>query len=149
LDSTSVADPHHFYADVDPDLDSACHFDADADPDPDPTFHFYGFLIRILASKVRLKTLKKCSNKLIFHTLRLVIFKLMRILIRIQLITLLRMGMRIRIQLITLMRILKQIRILPFTSMRIHADPDPQHWLARRFFIQPKEGNHIQGQKKV
>ncbi len=39
---SSVADPHHLYADPDP----ACHFDADPDPafhfdaDPDPTFHF-------------------------------------------------------------------------------------------------------------
>jgi hypothetical protein len=38
----SVADPHHFDADTDP--DPACHFDADPDPtshfdpDPDPNF---------------------------------------------------------------------------------------------------------------
>ncbi len=79
------ADPDpgcHFDADPDPgchfNADPACHFDADpdpgyhfdADPDPDPTFH-----------------LKKCSNKLIFHTgtFRLVICKLMRIWIRIEL----------------------------------------------------------------
>jgi hypothetical protein len=33
--SPSVADPHHF--DADPDPDPAFHFDAN--PDPDPTFH--------------------------------------------------------------------------------------------------------------
>jgi hypothetical protein len=41
----SVANPHHF--DEDPDPDPACHFDADPDPhpachldaDPEPTFH--------------------------------------------------------------------------------------------------------------
>jgi hypothetical protein len=32
--SGSVVDPHHIYADPDP--DPACHFD----PDPEPTFHF-------------------------------------------------------------------------------------------------------------
>ena len=32
----SVADPHHF--DADPDPDPAFHFDADPDPDPDPAF---------------------------------------------------------------------------------------------------------------
>jgi hypothetical protein len=48
-------------------------------------------------------TLQKGSTKLIFHTLWLVIYKLMRI--RIQLITL----MRIRIQLISMLR----IQILP------------------------------------
>ncbi len=53
--------------------------------------------IRILASKYMLKSLKKCSNRLIFHTFRLVIFKLMRI----------------GIQIITL------LRILPFNLMRI------------------------------
>ncbi len=57
-------------------------------------------LIRILASKYRIKTLKKCSNELIKHTFWLVICKLMRI----------------RIQLVTLMR----IQILPFKLMRIH-----------------------------
>ncbi len=42
----SIADPHHFHADPDP--DPACHFDAapdpifhpDVDPDPDHTFQF-------------------------------------------------------------------------------------------------------------
>ncbi len=59
-----------------------------------------------------LKTLKKCSNILVFYTLWLVICKLLRI--WIQLITL----MRIRIQLISFMR----IRILPFNLIwiRIH-----------------------------
>ncbi len=61
-------------------------------------------------------TLNKCSNPLIFHTFWLVTCKLMRILIRIQPITL----MRIRIQLITLIR----IRILPF---QFDPDLDPQH----------------------
>jgi hypothetical protein len=42
---SSIADPHHF--DVDPDPDSAFHFDADPDPtfqsdaDLDPTTHFF------------------------------------------------------------------------------------------------------------
>jgi hypothetical protein len=41
---SSVADPHHF--DADPDPDPTCHFNADPDPafhfnaDPDPTFLF-------------------------------------------------------------------------------------------------------------
>jgi hypothetical protein len=45
-----------------PDPDPACHCDADPDPtfhfdaDPDPSF------------QIGLKTLKKCSNRLIFHT---------------------------------------------------------------------------------
>ncbi len=53
--------------------------------------------IRILASKYMLKPLKKCSNRLIFHTFRLVFYKLMRI----------------WIQIFTLMR------ILPFNLTRI------------------------------
>jgi hypothetical protein len=36
----SVADPHHFDAEADPDLDPVCLFDVD--PNPDPTFHFDG-----------------------------------------------------------------------------------------------------------
>ncbi len=79
----------------------------DADPCLDPSF------------QKRLEILKMCSKRLIFHSFWLVICKLMRIGIRIQLITL----TRIRLQLITFMR----IRILPFNLMRIHADPDPQH----------------------
>jgi hypothetical protein len=69
-------------------------FDLDADPDRDPTFHFTLMQIRIqiLASKYSLKPLKKCSNRLIFHTFWLVM-KLIRI------------GVRFRIQLTTLMRI--------------------------------------------
>ncbi len=69
--------------------------------------------IRIPASKWRLKTLKKYSNMLIFHTFWLVICKLM--------------WFRIRIKLKTLMRI--RIRILPFYLKRIQAvpDPNPQH----------------------
>jgi hypothetical protein len=78
---TSVADP----PDADP--DPACHFDAD----PDPTFDFDADPDPDLASKKRLKTLKKCLNKRIFHTYWLVICKLMRIRIRNQLITLMRM----------------------------------------------------------
>jgi hypothetical protein len=101
----SVADPHHFNADPDPDL--ACHFDASPDlachfdADPDPTFHFAADPDPSVQVKGR--TLEKCSNRLIFHTFWLVICKLMRI--RIQFTTLI----RIRIQFITLMR--TQIRI--------------------------------------
>jgi hypothetical protein len=55
-------------------------FDLDADADPDPTFHpdavgsqtGYSF-------QIRLKALKKCSNRRIFHTFRIVICKLIRI----------------------------------------------------------------------
>jgi hypothetical protein len=60
-DKCSVADPN-----------PACHFDADPDPtfhfraDPDPSF------------QIKAKTLKKCSNRLIFYTFWLVICKLMR-----------------------------------------------------------------------
>ncbi len=63
--------------------------------------------IRILSYKYRLTNLKKCSNRLIFHTFWLFICELTRIWIQILLITL----MQIR------------IRILPFSLMRIH----PQH----------------------
>jgi hypothetical protein len=90
----SVANPHHsddadpvptFHFDVD--QDTACH--VEADPDPGPTFHFDAdqdpsFKIKAQKSKPR----KKCSTRLIFHTLWLVIGKLIRI--RIQLITLIR-----------------------------------------------------------
>jgi hypothetical protein len=74
LKATILEKPSASVADVDP--DPACHFDAD--PDPDPTFHL--MRIRILASKSRLKTLKRFSNRFIFHTFWLAICKLMRIL---------------------------------------------------------------------
>ncbi len=72
---SSVSDPHHLDADPDP----ASHFDAD--PDTDPTFHFDAVpdLCPALAAKLRLKTLKKCSNRLTFCTFRLVICKLIGI----------------------------------------------------------------------
>ncbi len=67
----SVADPHHF--DPDPDPDPACHFD------PDPSF------------QRRAQNLEKVPILYsIFHTFWLVICKLMRIRVRIQLITLMR-----------------------------------------------------------
>jgi hypothetical protein len=50
-----------FNADPDP------TFHPDVDPDPD---------LEILASKEKLKLLKKCSNRLIFHTFWLLICKL-------------------------------------------------------------------------
>jgi hypothetical protein len=55
---SSVADLHHFDADSDP----ACHYDADSDHACQ--FTLMRIRIRILASKERLKTLKKCSNRL-------------------------------------------------------------------------------------
>ncbi len=71
----SVADPDPAYhIDVYPDPVLTFHFDAD--PDPDPSF------------QIKAQTMKKCSNRLVFHTFWLVICKLMRI--RIQLITLMR-----------------------------------------------------------
>jgi hypothetical protein len=57
--ASSVANPHHFNENPDP--DPACHFDPDLDPchfDPDPTFHFDADPDPVLASKQRLKTLK-------------------------------------------------------------------------------------------
>ncbi len=103
----SVADPDPtYYLDADP--DPACHFEAD--PDPDPSFQIKA-----------LKTLKMCSNRLIYQTFWLVIRKLTRIQIRIPLIT----RRRIRIQLINLMRI--RIQILPLNLMQIQADPDQQY----------------------
>jgi hypothetical protein len=98
----SVADPHHIYADPDP--DPACHFDED----PEPTFHFNADPDQEPSIQIKAQTLKKCSIRLIFLTFWLVICQLMRI----------------RIQLITLMWTL----ILPLNLMRIHADPDPQQW---------------------
>ncbi len=56
----NVADPHHF--DADPDPDPACHFDAD----PDPTFHFDADPDPCF--QIKAQNLKKCSNRLIFHT---------------------------------------------------------------------------------
>ncbi len=76
---TPDADPDpacHFDADADP--DPACHFDADADPDP--TFHFDADPYPDPDPSIQIKgpkTLKKCSNKFIFHTFWLVICKLM------------------------------------------------------------------------
>jgi hypothetical protein len=84
-------DPHHLDADPDAHPDSSHHSDADLDPtfhpdaDPDPSF------------QIKIQTLKKCSNRLIFHTFWLVICKLMRIRFRIQLITLMRIWIRMRI----------------------------------------------------
>jgi hypothetical protein len=56
--ASSVADPHHVDADPDPTF----HFAAD--PGPDPSF------------QIKAKTLKKCPNRLLFHTFWLVICKL-------------------------------------------------------------------------
>ncbi len=63
-------------------------FYPDVDPDPDPSF------------KKRVKSLKKCQNRLIFRIFWLVSFKLMRIRIRfrIQLINLMRIRMWVWIQ---------------------------------------------------
>jgi hypothetical protein len=52
--------------------DTASHFDAD----PDPTFHFDAVPDLDPSFKKRLKTLKKGSNRLIFHTFWLVICKI-------------------------------------------------------------------------
>ncbi len=60
--------------------------------DPDPTVTLMN--IRILLPNKKLKTLKKCSKRLVFHTFCLVICKLMRIRIRNQLITLMRMRIQ-------------------------------------------------------
>jgi hypothetical protein len=90
------ADPDSSYhPDADPDSDFLFEsyqnadpdptFHPDADPDPDPSF------------KKRLKPLKKCYNRLIFHTFLLDICQLMRIRFWIQLINLMRVQMRIRI----------------------------------------------------
>ncbi len=94
-----VVDPYHVDADPDADPDLTYHSDADPDsefylmlmliPDSNPNFHL--IRIQILASKQRLKPLKTCSNRLIFHTFWLIICKLMRT------------RFRFRIQLITLM----------------------------------------------
>jgi hypothetical protein len=89
--ATSVVDSHQF----DADLDHACNFDADADSDPAVTLmqirvRILSFsLTRIMhgpvpSFKIKAQTLKKWSNRLIFHTFWLVICKLMPILIRIR-----------------------------------------------------------------
>ncbi len=57
----------------------------DADPDPDPSF------------LIKAQTLEKSSNWLIFQTFWLLIWKLMRIRFRINLITSMRIRMQIRI----------------------------------------------------
>jgi hypothetical protein len=72
------------------DADPTFHPDANPDPDTDPSF------------QIKAQTLEKCSNRLLFHTLWLVISKLMQI------------RIRFLIQLITLMWIRMQIRILIF-----------------------------------
>ncbi len=100
-------------------------FSRDADPDPHYVWKLGTDHYPDPSFKYRLKNLKKCSNRLIFHTVWLVVCKLMRIRIQIQIITLMRMRIklitlmriRIRIQLITLMWI--RIRVLPFNLMRI------------------------------
>jgi hypothetical protein len=105
--SDSVADPHQCQFDSDP--YPTFHFDAD----PDPTFHFdadpYPDPSLQVKANILVKVLKKCSNRLIFHTFRPVKCK----------------PKRIRIQLITLMH----IRMLASNLMRIHANPDAQHFL--------------------
>jgi hypothetical protein len=70
IKANNVAHLHHLDADPDP----ACHFDAD----PDPTFHFDPNPDPSF-KKQMLKTSKKSSNRLIFHTFWLVICKLIRI----------------------------------------------------------------------
>jgi hypothetical protein len=79
----------------DADPDPACHFDADPEPDPDPTFHFEA--VPDSRFQIKVQNFEKLFKKA--HFPQLVICKLMRSPIWIQLITLLRM--RIRIQLIT------------------------------------------------
>jgi hypothetical protein len=81
--SSSNVDPHH----VDEDTDSTYH--DYADPDSDlylvwiririRLFTLMRIRIQILTSKEKHRPLKKCSNRLIFHTFRLIICKLMRI----------------------------------------------------------------------
>jgi hypothetical protein len=114
LTKTSVAYPHHLDADADP--DSACHFHADPDSDPDPTRHF------------------DSDPDPSFRIFWLVICKLMRMRIRIQLIKL----MRNRIQLVTkrcgscLSTRCGSLRIRIHNIDQNDADPDPQHCLAVR-----------------
>jgi len=77
--------PHHVDPDstYHPDADSGFLFDAD--PDPDTSF------------QMKAQTIEKCTNRLIFQSFWLVICKLMRIriLFRIQLITLMRIQVLI------------------------------------------------------
>ncbi len=63
----SVADTHYFDADPYP----ACHFDAD--PDQEPTFHFDADPDPNF--QMEAQNLKKCSNRLTFHTFWLFISK--------------------------------------------------------------------------
>ncbi len=91
--------------DADPEPDPACHFDAD--PGPDPAFYFDAEPDLDPSFQQ-----KKFSNRLIFHTFCFVVSKLMRI--------------RIRIQLMTLMCI--RIRILPFNLMRIWIHNSGTHY---------------------
>ncbi len=68
---------YHFDADLDPawhfdaDPEHTFHFDADPNPDPNPDPD--------LSYQVKAQTLKKCPNRLVFHTFWLVICELMRI----------------------------------------------------------------------
>ncbi len=69
------------------DPESTFHPDANPDGDPDSDFSlmririrlFTRIWIQILSSKWRLKPLKNCSNRLIFHTFWLFVWKLMQI----------------------------------------------------------------------
>jgi hypothetical protein len=100
---TSVVDTHHLDAESDADPDSSYHsnadqdptFHSDANPDPDPDPIF----------QIKAQILKKCSNRLIFHTFWLFICKLMRIRFRIQLFTVMRIRIRMQIQVTKIMRI--------------------------------------------
>ncbi len=94
LERSSVADPHQS------DPDPACHIDADSDPKP--------------SFQIKAQYLEKVPKKAyIFHTFWFVTCKLMRIWIRIQVITL----MRMRILSFNLRRV--QSRSLPFNLIRI------------------------------
>ncbi len=112
---SSVAGPHQFDADSDP--DPTFHFDAapdpacpfDADPDPDPTFSFDPDPDPYPSFQIKAQNLDKVLKEAHFPYILAYHLHIMRI--------------RIRSQRITLMR----IRILPFNLMRIHTDPDPQH----------------------
>jgi hypothetical protein len=94
---SSVVDPHHFYS------------------DPDSDFYLARIWIHILASKYRLKPLKKCSNRLILYTFWLVICKLMRSWLLLDTdpdFYCMRIRMRIQVT----------------KMMRMYVVPDPQHW---------------------
>ncbi len=66
--------------------------------------------IRIIVSKLRMKTLKKCSIRFLLHTFWLVICKLVRIRIH---------------------HFDADPYLDPDPSFRFDADPDPQHWYLR------------------